>query len=408
MVVATANRLSNISPDLLVASKQSKAVDVAVFQSRIYLASAYYSSKKSALLLSIQCYDKQRKAWQELAESQLFGDHKHDLLQAQDAPILDPEKLFEQLHIELFVSQDQVTPHPTLYLSIFSPWESKLIRSEDGENFTVISTNQPSSADAFVPLHQFLPCQDKLYALPLATTTNSAWLYSTETPELSNWYSYNSQDFGNTDNQAIGAIALRGASLCCAIATFNNCLYTAITNAESGFQIYKDISNNSTPSRWEPVLTKGAYNYSLNAQVLAMSACQNALYLVSKNATNSSFELIRIYADGDWDVIIGTPKFTPQGLKVPLAAMGVDFDANTSQVKCLFCHEDTLYLGCQTFDGFQLWRTDNGEVWSHTFIQEWRNYRSVTIKKTLSTSAGMVWLVDGNKNGNWQIWLGDY
>ena len=71
----------------------------------------------------------------------------------------------------------------------------------------------------------------------------------------------------------------------------------------------------------------------MNAQVFACVPWKNALYVACGRSEprrgrqyQEGFEILRIYPDGSWDVVIGAPRVTRSGLKIPLACLGPGMD----------------------------------------------------------------------------------
>jgi len=150
-------------------------------------------------------------------------------------------------------------------------------------------------------------------------------------------------------------------------------------------------------------------------------------------------ELIRLNANNSWDLIVGSPRFTPDGLKVPFAAMGPGFDDfNNSVFWSMGVHKDSLYIGtnnvtpwklamqgAQHMDGgSQFWATDDGENWEPVTMDGFGNHFAIGIRTMLSSPEGFfvgtsnhqevekLWHKRARKNGKpgiggLEIWLGN-
>lgn len=190
---------------------------------------------------------------------------------------------------------------------------------------------------------------------------------------------------------------------------YNNYLYVGIDNKKQGFEIWKTAINQENESHWQQVIIKGAYRYSLNAKISSLLVFKDSLYVTSGlEVDNKSlnkhkyypqgFEIIRIYEDDDWDIIAGIPKFTPQGLKVPLSAQGAGFDnIYNCLAESLIIHQNQLYLFTQNLDALQVWHTENGEDWNYYTLKEDLNkYDQFKIINTLSCSWGLILITELN------------
>ncbi|MFK8183941.1 MAG: hypothetical protein AB8B99_11250 [Phormidesmis sp.] len=177
-------------------------------------------------------------------------------------------------------------------------------------------------------------------------------------------------------------------------------LYAAIANSDSGFELWR-LTQPSGP--WTQLHSGGLQRYSLNAQVAHMVPFQGNFYVataqsISQNPNQTpdqalppaQFELIRLYNNGDWDLLAGQPRFTPIGLRVPLLCKGPGFDSASGELDYLAMHNHQLYLGFQSLEGFQLWHSPNGETWTRRAVPELSQYHQLQPFETTSTPFGLV------------------
>ena len=408
MTVTTANRLNNISPDHF-QSQGSNDGCIILFQNKLYLVYAHYRANTDDEFIVISCYDNEKRNWQELDRKSLIKP-RDEISKNQD---LDLQLNSLPLQTESFIFSSLNNLQSCLYIQVNSPFGEQLISSENGVNFDLIAVNNFSQNNS-IPLNQFLAYQNRLYALPINTGFEHPnqgeepnFISYCDAPQTLKWQSIKAQEFSSYSNNYVTKMAV-----------FNNSLYIATFTSNQGFQIWKHQNQLPSENSWEPIIIKGAYRYSLNQQVSSMAVFQNDLYIaagISKskndhfdNLYQSGFELIRVYANGDWDLIVGTPKFTPEGLKVPLAVMGAGFDhPDNQEVQFLVVHNNFLYLGYQNTDGFQVWRTADGEVWKLVLINELNRYHHVEVKTALSTPLGLALLMKVNRKSHLQLWLAD-
>jgi hypothetical protein len=205
----------------------------------------------------------------------------------------------------------------------------------------------------------------------------------------------------------------------------------------------------------------------MNEMAMSMCVFNNALY-VGSGIQNGGYdrtyrigpaapELIRIYPDDTWDLVVGEPRSTPQGYKVPLSNMRAGFNN-------FFCgyfwrmasHNGWLYLG--TFDwsvflpyarspamfqwlqdcirlfgasnivrdrgGFDLWRTSDGFRWFAVTVRGFGTPYNYGARTIVSTPVGLFvgtanpfgpnvavqtlsrWLYVPNPRGGAEVWRG--
>jgi hypothetical protein len=300
-----------------------------------------------------------------------------------------------------------------LYVSTMSPWGSLFLRSEDGENFETIS--EPGFGNSSILSFRALTSyKGKLFTAPAGTATDELMdrnfsaeitVYVTNDPVSGKWRAAAQPGFSDPGNGVIFSLAV-----------FNGFLYAGTGNHESGFQIWKTDTSGKPPYTWKPVITDGAYRYNLNMAAAAMTAFKGALYVgggipgfgydKANDVGPGAAELIRIYPDDNWDLVVGTPRFTPHGLKVPLSAMGPGLDDPfNSVIWSMGVHENALYVGThqwQPFDsikpgrkgeirgGYQLWATVDGEAWEPITLDAFGHPFATGARTLLSTPFGLI------------------
>ena len=115
-------------------------------------------------------------------------------------------------------------------------------------------------------------------------------------------------------------------------------------------------------------------------------------------------ELIRIYPNDRWDVVVGDARFTADGLKVPLSGIGAGFeDENNTAFWAMNVFDDVLYVGthhCQSFrdalseeevigGGLQLWATRDGEAWEAVTMDGFDDPFSTGVRTLLPPPFGL-------------------
>jgi hypothetical protein len=187
------------------------------------------------------------------------------------------------------------------------------------------------------------------------------------------------------------------------LVSFHGHLLIAVDNERRGFGLWKlanGIQNGAEPV-WEPVLLTGAGRYLLSANVQALAVWEDSLYIVAGVSTEeisakykkkyqaSGFELLRLYEDEDWDLIIGTPRFSSQGIKVPLA--GCVFEEWLAPCFLSFlAGSSELFLCTKSELGFQAWASSDGERWESVWSETITPYQNFSLIRAYDTISGPV------------------
>jgi hypothetical protein len=301
---------------------------------------------------------------------------------------------------------------PCLYVSSLSIWGSVLLRSTDGVNFETIS--EPGFGNntilSFRGLRGF---RGKLFVSPAGTVTDQfldrnlapqTTIYASDDPARGKWSLAAEPAFGDLENRTV-------YSLCVAL----DRLYAGTGNPERGFQVWSTSAEGRPPYVWKQVIRDGAFRYNLNLAACAMVEFKGALYVgggitgfgydTVHDVGPSAAELIRIDRDNRWELIVGTPRVTPEGLKVPLSGMGPGFDdPYNSAVWRMVVHDDVLYVGTHQWEpyararngrndeikgGFQVWASEDGENWTRVVTDGFGNFGSFGSSSMQSTPYGL-------------------
>ena len=201
-----------------------------------------------------------------------------------------------------------------------------------------------------------------IVALARKIGTEASGLWKATGPRSSQWQELESQPPALSRAYGAGAVAFAGAAL-----------WVAFRNPVRGFEIW---SAPWVPGSlvWVKSLEDGAWKWAANSDVYAMTAFGEACYAATgmddaqqeKLAPfhRRAFELLRIYPGGDWDLLVGTPVFTPGGLRAPLSAKGPGLDQIwNDRVFSLISHAGELFLLGRNLDTLKLWHSQDGESW---------------------------------------------
>jgi hypothetical protein len=141
--------------------------------------------------------------------------------------------------------------------------------------------------------------------------------------------------------------------------TFNDCLYIGTgTNVfapgldAEPFSVLRTDAHGAPPYTPIPVISQGGYRRPWPSySVVSMHVFKGDLYV----GTDRPAELFRIHPDDTWDLIVGSPRWTPDGLRRPLSGMDVGFDNPFNiHIWRMQTHHDRLYVG--TMDQSTKWR----------------------------------------------------
>jgi hypothetical protein len=221
---------------------------------------------------------------------------------------------------------------PALFVSTWSPAKGPgpvLLRTEDGRKF------EPSCEPGLIDLpvttiRAMAEFKGRLYTTPAGSrggnpnVSSHSIVYESRDPASGQWRPVSDFGFGDPKNKTV--FELIG---------FGDHLYAGTFNLE-GYQVWRTEAEGSAPYRWEKIIEYGAYRGRFNQCVLSMHVFKGALYVGSaiqgggidrqNKIGPSPPELIRIFPDGQWDLLVGEERETPDGHKTPLSGYLPGFD----------------------------------------------------------------------------------
>jgi len=218
----------------------------------------------------------------------------------------------------------------------------RILRSEDGERFTPVPQDPGTfMGDTLVSGFRTLKAfHGKLYVVASVGLLGHGIILESEQPWL-----------GNDAFRQVSPPDLRFFE----IETYNGFLYAGTggqpANNDPPFRLLKTNAKGEPPYTFTEVIPEAAYRTSLrSAAVISMREFKNRLFV------GTDRELLRVNPDDSWDLVIGTPRDTPAGLKVPLGGMNIGFDS-------VF--------------GIHMWRMTDSDGWLYIGTQDqstkWRN-----------------------------------
>jgi hypothetical protein len=310
------------------------------------------------------------------------------------------------------VFQGPGDPAPCLYVGCMSVWGGLVLRSEDGRHFAPVTTHGLGD-DTILSFRGLTPFNGKLFTSPAGTVSEtfndlnlapSAMIHVSEDPVGGVWVPACEEAFGDPTN---GSIFSLGAA--------HGFLYAGTASVKRGFQLWRTDAEGPAPYRWERVLTDGAARYNHNMSTSAMAEFNGDLYVGSglpglgydkeNDVGPAAGELIRVRRDGSWDLIFGEPRFSPDGLKVPLSGRGPGLDdPYNSVIWSMTAHEGQLYLGTHQWEaydwamhgkgaplkgGYQLWASPDGEEWTKLIDGGFGRVTATGLRTLQSTPVGL-------------------
>jgi nucleoside-diphosphate-sugar epimerase len=361
------------------------------------------------------------------------------------------------------VFQGESDTKPTLYVSTMSTvlrgCAAHVLRSEDGLTFEP-ATEPGIGNERISTFRELVSFDGYLYAPPAGegiqfNSNRTAVLMRSKDPQPGRWEVACDLGFGDPNNNGIFMMAKA-----------NGQLYAGTFNHFEGYQIWTTPPCGDGPLQWRKVIDRGAHRGPLSEIAMGMCEFNGALYVGSSiqnggyDRTNlvgpGAGEIIRIWPDDRWDLLVGMPRETPDGVKYPLSGMGPGFDNIFSGYTWRMCvHDGWIYVS--TFDwsvflqyahrpsptarrlfngigfeqlaevggGFELWRTKDGVSWVPVTLNGMNNPYNYGGRTMVSTPEGLClgtanpfggpsparlasrWIYHENPDGGTEVYLGN-
>jgi len=260
---------------------------------------------------------------------------------------------------------------PSLYVATGSSasrgWGAQLLGSPDGVTFEPVG--EPGLGDPDVASFRALVAfRGRLYTSP--TGTAKAWNVSRRPsvlecpdPREGVWREVSLPGFGDPENRSIFQMEV-----------FDGHLYAGTANPRKGLEVWKTDAEGEPPYRWKKVLDRGGGRGPLNEGVTSMCAFDGALYVgtgIQHGGYDRNYgvgpaaaEVLRIYPDDTWDVVVGGPRRVGFRRKSPLSGLGPGFgNFFIGYIWSMAAWEGRLYVG--TFDSSTFVRFATGERVTH-------------------------------------------
>jgi len=224
---------------------------------------------------------------------------------------------------------------------------ARILRTTDGVHFQEIPT-QYSNYNGFTAFRSMKIFKNRLYLCVIGETASSSVVLEATDPKSGNFRICHDPFFGDPTNDSPYTLEV-----------FKGYLYVGMANSTNGFQLLKTDASGLPPYHFTKVLTNGAYRGPNNENVVSLGAYKDHLYVGSgilfggydilRGVGPAPAELLRVKADGNWDLICGVARDTPDGHKDPLTGKGPGFGNPFTGYMWRFTeYNGVLYLG--TFD----------------------------------------------------------
>src|SRR5439155_13065619 len=225
----------------------------------------------------------------------------------------------------MVVFQGASDPAPALYVCTISPLGSLILRSQDGEHFLPVRRPELKSPSTTWSFRTLVPFNGRLFTAPAGricgefvdrNASQAAVVFENADPVLAKWRAVSEAGFGDSTNETVLEMA-----------SFHGFLYAGTLNPHKGLQVWR-TRDQRAPYQWEQVLTDGAFRGRLNKGAASMCVFQDALYIGTGEESRNSVgaELICVYPDNTWDLVVGTPRYTFEGPKFPISGLSPGFD----------------------------------------------------------------------------------
>lgn len=353
---------------------------------------------------------------------------------------------------------------PCLYVATWSTHlahSPDLLRSEDGQQFAPVK--RPPFNVTVRSFRTVQPFGGRVHLSATATGTakgfnqdlaSEAVIYATDDLSDQSWRATNADGFGNPHNATVFEMEV-----------FDGHLYGGTANPITGGELWK-TRGGEPPYHWTKVFDRGAGRGLHNEVAGAMCEFKGALY-VGCGVINGGFhrafkigpaaaEILRLWPDDSWDLIVGESRMTAQGLKYPLSGMSPGFDnIFNGYVWRMHVHDGWLYASTMSWagllaylpmhnwppdilalmdrrgverltetGGFQLWRSADGVHWEPVTRDGFGNKFNWGGRTFASTPHGLFvgtanpfgprvalrrdgeWQYAHNPRGGCEIWLG--
>lgn len=272
----------------------------------------------------------------------------------------------------MLVYQPPGAAEPVLLVSTWSPARGpgpNILASHDGLRFE--PTCEPGlNGLPVTTIRTMVSFKGRVFTTPAGSrggnpnVSSHSVVYESRNPLEGQWEPVSDFGFGDPGNVTI-------FEMC----GFGEHLYVGTFNVE-GFQIWRSTVEGEAPYHWEKVIDKGAWRGRNNQCVLSMYPFKGALYVgggiqgggidKQNKVGPAPPEMIRIHPNGQWDLLVGDSRVTPDGTKPALSGYLPGFDNFfNGYFWRMVEHQGWLYMG--TFEWSSVLGYANRRAWPEVF-----------------------------------------
>ncbi|MCB0077590.1 MAG: hypothetical protein KDD73_09185 [Anaerolineales bacterium] len=229
------------------------------------------------------------------------------------------------------------------------PLPPRILRSTDGESFDALPQEVGTTlgdADR-ASFRALLPYDERLLVV-LGSIYGSGPLWQAADPAQGN----DAFSVVTPEDTAVFEMAAYNDELY--VGTTDEAMVTIPGYEGTGYRVMRSTLSGDPPYTWTTVVDEGAYLDPPSRSVASMTLFNDQLYV----GTDITTELIRINPDDSWELIVGTSRTTPDGVKAPLSGYGTGFDwPYNVHFWRMFANNGRLYVGTAD-DSWRLFRDD--------------------------------------------------
>jgi hypothetical protein len=283
----------------------------------------------------------------------------------------------------------------------------RILRSEDGEHFEELPQDPGTMLGDYgrPSFRSLLDYNDKLYVIA-ASIYGSGAVWEAAHPELG--------------NDAFQEVTPAGMSVFEMI-PYNGQLYVGTTDEQllatgqgDGYEVLRASTGGDPPYHFTPVVTHSGGLQPPSRSVASMAEFGGQLYV----GTDSPAELISIYPDDSWDIVVGDPRTVDGETKGPRSGYRAGFDwPYNVHIWRMQSHDGMLFIGTadDTYKalrnfpqfawqfGFDLWVTDDGWYFYPVTIDGFGDPQQWGVRNFASTPHGLF-MGTGSFWSGLQIW----
>ncbi len=329
------------------------------------------------------------------------------------------------------VFQGPQDPAPCLYVSTWAPMLAEppdILRSENGRDFGNVP--RPPWAPTVRSFRTLQIFKGRVHTTPTHAAVgvgraqdamgSEATIYACDDLSTGQWLPANPEGFGRRANATIFEMAV-----------FDDHLYAVTVNPLDGLELWK-TPGGDLPYQWTRVLTRGAGRGALNETGGCLCEFNGALYVGTGianggyhravNVGPAAAELLRVWPDDSWDLLMGESRLSDEGVRYPLSGYAPGFDSLfNGYLWRMGVHEGHLYVGTfnwanmlpylpthtwpedvlamvhrwgeenilRRFAGAELWRSADGLRWAPVTRSGFGNKYNWGVRNLVSTPHGL-------------------